>query len=153
MVQLKDKSGLAGSIKGDAHLLRQRVYYEDTDFSGVVYHARYLHFLERGRSDYLRLLGVHHHALEDGLFGEPLFFVVRDMQLRFIKPARIDDVLTIETRISDLKGAQIAMAQQILSEGASLLRADLNVVVINKSGKPKRIPTALADQLRFTDRN
>src|SRR5262245_15194040 len=83
---------IAGRIEGGIHLLPIRVYFEDTDFGGVVYHANYLKFCERGRSDYLRLLGIHHHRLEG------LSFVVRHMVCDFLKPARIDELLTVETR-------------------------------------------------------
>ena len=84
---------LAGKINCGQHELSQRVYFEDTDFTGRVYHARYLQFMERGRSDYLRLIGIHHRALA----AEGRAFAVRHMALDFLKPASIDDVLTVRT--------------------------------------------------------
>src|SRR5450432_3642750 len=99
---------LAGRLAEDAgggrhHVLPIRVYFEDTDFSGLVYHATYLRWCERGRSDFLRLLGGDHRRLIDGSGGtEPAAFVVRRLALEFLKPARIDDVLEVETRVKNV---------------------------------------------------
>ncbi len=131
---------LAGALTATGHLLRQRVYYEDTDFSGIVYHARYLHFMERGRTDFLRLVGIHHGEIGDGLHGEKLVWVVRRLQIEFIAPARIDDVLEIETRVADISGARIAMGQRILSGGKLLIEAQVEAAIVNSEGKPRRFP-------------
>ncbi|MCC2689929.1 MAG: tol-pal system-associated acyl-CoA thioesterase, partial [Rhizobiaceae bacterium] len=87
-------AGLSGTLTAGGHRLMARVYYADTDFSGLVYHARYLEFLERGRSDFLRLAGVHHSELHDGRHGERIVWVVRRMEIDFRSPARIDDIIT-----------------------------------------------------------
>src|SRR5687768_10725458 len=93
---------ISGRLTEAGHELVQRVYFEDTDFSGRVYHARYLHFMECGRSDYLRLLDIHHRDLAmDGLA-----FAVRRMEVDFIKPAAIDDILTILTAPRAVGGAR-----------------------------------------------
>src|SRR6266540_3569469 len=107
--------GLAGRIGNGRHVLPLRVYYEDTDFSGVVYHASYLRFMERGRTDYLRLLGVDHRGLFEETEQEaPGFhFVVRSMQIEFLKPARMDDVLEITTEPEEVKGASITLLQMV----------------------------------------
>ncbi len=130
---------LAGTIEGDHHRLFQRVYYEDTDFSGAVYHARYLHFLERGRTDYLRCLGVSQGALaqrdDDGLA-----FVVRHMELDFCTPARMDDVLEIRTSTKRTQGARIFMEQQIYCNTRLLISAKVTVAVINELGRARRLP-------------
>lgn len=131
---------LAGALTATGHLLRQRVYYEDTDFSGIVYHARYLHFMERGRTDFLRLVGIHHGEIGDGLHGEKLVWVVRRLQMEFIAPARIDDVLEIETRVADISGARIAMGQRILSGGKLLIDARVEAAIVSSEGKPRRFP-------------
>ncbi len=89
---------LSGELTAEGHRLVQRVYYEDTDFSGVVYHARYLHFMERARTDYLRLLGVEQAAMAVDGDAEGLVFVVHRMEIDFKAPARMDDILTIDTR-------------------------------------------------------
>src|SRR5436190_17069575 len=90
-------AALDGALRNGGHIMQVRVYYEDTDFSGIVYHANYLRFMERGRTNYLRLLGAGHRLLFEQANEEaPGFvFVVRSMQVEFIKPARMDDVLEI----------------------------------------------------------
>lgn len=132
--------GLAGELTADGHCLLQRVYYEDTDFSGIVYHARYLHFMERGRTDYLRLAGIHHAEIGSGLAGERLAWVVRHMEIKFLAPARIDDVLEIKTRLSDMSGARIFMDQMIETGGKRLIEARVEAALINEDGKPRRFP-------------
>src|SRR5687768_8952370 len=118
---------LSGAIRGRQHVLPVRVYYEDTDFSGVVYHASYLRFMERGRTDYLRLLGVDHRALFDETEREaPGFaFVVRAMQIEFLKPARMDDVLEIVTAPQEIKGASMTLRQRVLRSDEILVEADV----------------------------
>lgn len=132
--------GLAGELTEFGHRLLQRVYYEDTDFTGVVYHARYLHFFERGRTDFLRLTGVHHSELDEGAHGERLAWIVRRMEIDFKSPARIDDVLTIETRTLDLSGARIIMGQAISRGGQELAAARVEAALVNGEGKPRRFP-------------
>ena len=89
----------------------------------LVYHARYLEFLERGRSDYLRLAGVRHTELLEGMRGERIVWVVRRMEIDFVRPARMDDVLTIDTRTEKISGARIFMAQEIRRGGETLIKA------------------------------
>ena len=117
---LSNTSALDGEIRDGRHLLPVRVYYEDTDFSGVVYHASYLRFMERGRTNYLRLLGADQRAMFDEAAKEaPGFaFVVRSMQIDFRKPARMDDVLEIATAPIEVKGASIVLHQRV-SRGGS----------------------------------
>jgi acyl-CoA thioester hydrolase len=133
-------AGLSGELTPFGHRLLARVYYADTDFSGVVYHARYLEFLERGRSDYLRLAGVRHKELAEGLRGEKIVWVVRHMEIDFIKPARMDDVLTIDTRTDRISGARIFMAQEIRRGDEILIAAKVEAAIIGEFGKPKRFP-------------
>ena len=132
--------GLSGELTATGHRLMARVYYADTDFSGVVYHARYLEFLERGRSDYLRLTGVHHTELADGKHGEKIVWVVRRMEIDFRVPARIDDILTIDTRTEDISGARIVMAQQLKRGDEVLVEAKVQAAIIGEIGRPKRFP-------------
>jgi acyl-CoA thioester hydrolase len=132
---------LAGTLTPFGHRLEARVYFADTDFSGVVYHARYLEFLERGRSDYLRLNGIHHTELLDGKHhGERIVWVLRRMEVDFIMPARIDDILTIETRTERISGARIFMAQRILRGGDVLVEAKVEAAIIGEIGRPRRFP-------------
>lgn len=136
----KANDGLSGIIKPDGHWLTARVYFADTDFTGVVYHARYLEFFERGRSDFLRLAGVHHNELADGIHGETLAWVVKRMEIDFRSPAKIDDIITVHTRTERLSGARIHMAQQILRGGTVLVTANVEAALINADGRPRRFP-------------
>ena len=133
-------AGLSGILTPSGHRLAARVYFADTDFSGVVYHARYLEFLERGRSDFLRMAGVHHTELADGKHGERIAWVVRRMEIDFLAPARIDDILTIDTSTQEISGARITMSQT-LSRGQDLLvKARVEAAIVGESGRPRRFP-------------
>ncbi len=133
---------LAGKIAGDVHVLPIRVYYEDTDFSGFVYHANYLKFCERGRSDCLRLLDIHHHELEA---NSQSGFVVRQMICDFLKPARIDDVLEIQTRFNSAKGARMQLDQSIWRGDDCLFKAQVTAALIDDKGRPKRFTTQMLE--------
>ena len=124
------------------HRMSVRVYYEDTDFSGVVYHASYLRFLERGRTETLRDLGVHQADLHAAGGAGALAFVVRHMVIDWIKSARMDDLLVIETAITDVRGASMALKQRILLGEAVLLTAEVLVALVS-NGKPARITPEL----------
>ncbi len=140
-----DLSGrLVDHPSGRRHVLALRVYFEDTDFSGLVYHASYVRWCERGRSDFLRLLGGDHRRLIDGSGGtEPAAFVVRRMSLDFLKPARIDEVLEVETRVKEVGAASLSLLQTVSRDGTPLAEAEVTVVLISVSGKPLRISQAL----------
>nr|WP_321460756.1 tol-pal system-associated acyl-CoA thioesterase [uncultured Cohaesibacter sp.] len=135
-----DWPDLAGRLTDFGHRQMIRVYYEDTDFSGIVYHASYLRFIERGRSDYIRLLGIEHSALDDGEDGERLALAVRHMDINFLRSAHIDDILSVETRVNMVKGARMILDQQILRGDEILFTAQVTVVTINRDGKPRRLP-------------
>jgi len=145
---------LAGCIIEDGggrrHVLPVRVYFEDTDFSGLVYHATYLRWCERGRSDFLRLMGNDHQALIAGAGGrEPAAFVVRRMHLEYLKPARIDEVLEVTTRAKDATAATLTLDQRISRDGIDLFTAEVMVVLISASGKPMRLSSALRQALQI----
>lgn len=135
-------AGLAGVLTPFGHRLLARVYYADTDFSGVVYHARYLEFLERGRSDFLRLQGVRHSEL---MSGERVAWVVRRMEILFRQPARMDDVLTIDTATERMSGARIFMGQRIHRAETTLIEAKVEVATIGADGRPRRFPQSWID--------
>ncbi len=135
---------LSGELTEAGHRLVQRVYYEDTDFSGVVYHARYLHFLERGRTDYLRLLGVEQGSLVLEEDREGLVFVVHRMEIDFKAPARMDDILTIQTATEKAGGAKMILNQEIRRGEQLLIAARVIIAVINSAGRPRRLPESLA---------
>src|SRR6267378_5832377 len=135
---------LDGVIRDGRHHMQIRVYYEDTDFSGIVYHANYLRFMERGRSNYLRLLGADQRALfAEAMSEAPGFaFVVRSMTLEFLKPARMDDLLDIVTRPLEVKGASITLHQEVRRGDVVLLEAKVKVAFIC-GGQARPIPKAL----------
>jgi acyl-CoA thioester hydrolase len=135
---------LGGEIRDGRHVLTVRVYYEDTDFSGVVYHASYLRFMERGRTDYLRLIGADHRAMFEAAEREaPGFaFVVRSMTIEFLKPARMDDVLHIVTIPEEVKGASVTLLQQCRRDDDLLVEAHVRVAFV-AGGKAQRIPKPL----------
>lgn len=129
---------------GRRHVLPVRVYFEDTDFSGLVYHASYVRWCERGRSDFLRLIGNDHKGLFDGAAGcEPAAFVVRRMSLEYLKPARIDEVLEVGTRVKEVGAAHLILDQRIGRGGTELFTAEVMVVLVSVTGKPMRITRTL----------
>lgn len=136
----------AGRFDGRTHILPVRVYYEDTDFTGVVYHANYLRFFERGRSDFLRLAGVDHTALLAG--AEPLGFAVNRMELVFQKPARIDDALKLRTLFETTKGPRIFISQTLERAGDVLVTARVEVCCISLTGRPRKPPNLLVERLK-----
>jgi acyl-CoA thioester hydrolase len=135
---------LDGEIRDGRHVLTVRVYYEDTDFTGIVYHANYLRYMERGRTNYLRLIGADHRALFEAAEKEaPGFaFVVRSMTIDFLKPARMDDVLDIVTEPEEVKGASTTVRQRVLRGGELLVEAHVRVAFIS-GGRARPIPKPL----------
>lgn len=136
----------SGVFDGKAHLLPVRVYYEDTDFTGVVYHANYLRYFERGRSEFLRLAGVSHTELR-GL-DDPMAFVVARMEIDFVKPARIDDALVVRTQYERIERARLHVRQSLERDGEVIARAAETIVCIGLDGRPRRPPPALIDALQ-----
>lgn len=137
-------NSLDGAIGDGRHVMQVRVYYEDTDFSGIVYHANYLRFMERGRTNYLRLLGADQHALFAEAQSEaPGFaFVVRTMQIDYLKPAKMDDVLDVITWPVEVKGASILLAQEVRRGADVLVEAKVRVAFVS-GGRARPIPKAL----------
>ena len=135
---------LDGEIRDGRHFLPVRVYYEDTDFSGVVYHASYLRFMERGRTNYLRLLGADQRALFEAVEREaPGFaFVVRSMTIDFRKPARMDDVLEVATAPLEVKGASVVLHQIVARGDETLVEATVQVAFVS-GGRARPIPKPL----------
>jgi len=128
-----------------AHKLSVRVYYEDTDFSGFVYHAAYLRFMERGRTEMLRELGLLQRELALSEPAGTLFFVVRAMEIDFRRPAHMDDLLSVETRLEAIGGVSLTMRQEIRG-GDALLSAARVTVALVLNGKPQRIPGPIREK-------
>jgi acyl-CoA thioester hydrolase len=134
--------GIAGRIRNGIHVMPIRIYFEDTDAGGVVYHARYVAFCERARSDFLRLLGIHQSTFQD------CNFVVRRMVCDFLKPARLDDLLEVHTRFVDMGGARVELAQEVMLNGNTLFKAAVTVALVDGRGRPTRLPESMADRFR-----
>ena len=138
---------LAGRIEGNRHILPVRVYFEDTDFTGLVYHANFLKFAERGRSDFIRNLGIDHRSLENPVEGDPAVFVVRRIEVDYLKPAHIDEVLEVVTHCADIGGATLILSQEVRRDGVVLARLKVSVVLVSKTGKPLRLGRLVRDAL------
>ncbi|MEX2165821.1 MAG: tol-pal system-associated acyl-CoA thioesterase [Methyloceanibacter sp.] len=130
---------LAGRIEGETHILPVRVYFEDTDTGGVVYHANFLKFCERGRSDFIRLLGIEAKALADPGKGEPSIFVVRRVEIDYLKPGHMDDVLEVVTSCAEIGSASLVLDQEVRRGDLLLAKAKVTVVLVSSSGKPQRL--------------
>jgi acyl-CoA thioester hydrolase len=140
---------LRGEIRGGAHVLPVRVYYEDTDFTGIVYHASFLRFMERGRTEYMRLIGAGHRELfEQAASRAPGFgFVVRSMRIDYLKPARMDDVLEVTTAPEQVKGASVSVLQRVARDREVLVEARVRLAFV-AGGRARPIPRPLRIAMR-----
>ena len=136
----------AGWLEGREHVLPVRIYYEDTDFTGVVYHANYLRYFERGRSDFLRLVGVGHTELLEQ--PEPAAFAITRIEVDFRRAARIDDALLIRTTYDAVKGPRLFISQRILRGAETIAEARVEAACIGLDGRARRPPPGLLDALR-----
>lgn len=138
---------LGGRLVGNEHVLAIRIYFEDTDFVGIVYHANYLRYFERGRSDFLRLRGVNHTALLAGETGESLAFVVRHMDIDFVSPARIDEVIEIRTSVDKITGARLVLDQKAWRGADLLVATKVTIAILGSDSRPRRIPALVKQRL------
>jgi acyl-CoA thioester hydrolase len=135
----------AGRFEGREHCLAVRVYYEDTDFTGVVYHANYVRYFERGRSDFLRLIGIGHAELLAR--PDPCAFVITRLAIAFHRAARIDDALLVVTTYDAINGPRLSISQRIMRGAALIADAEVQAACITPGARPRRPPTELADYL------
>jgi len=133
-----------GHFRGKTHILPLRVYYEDTDLSGVVYHANYLRFMERGRTEFFRCAGIWLARLDH---DEPVAWALRSAKLQFHRPARLDDALEVHTICGGLTGARMAALQKVLSRDHVLMEGEVEACIITLDGKPRRIPADVREKL------
>jgi len=134
-----------GRFEGKTHILPIRVYYEDTDLSGLVYHANYLRYMERGRSEFFRAAGVTRLAqLED---PEPTAWTLRRVTLEYFRPARIDDLVEVHTKCVALSGARMTAEQSVRKGDDRLTQGEVEACVITLTGKPRRIPAHVRECL------
>jgi acyl-CoA thioester hydrolase len=133
-----------GRIEEGWHVLPLRVYWEDTDAAGIVYYANYLKFIERGRTDMLRHMGIAQRELQQ---EDDVAFAVRSCQIEYLKPARLDDRIEVWTRVTAAGGATLNVEQVVRSQGQDLITSELRLACINAAGRPKRIPQAVRTAL------
>lgn len=145
MTNIADPDPTAGHFDGRVHSLPVRVYYEDTDFTGVVYHANYLRFFERGRSDYVRLIGVSHTALMAE--ERPTAFSVLKITVEYRRAARVDDALVVRTTFDTVVGARLLIAQSIWRGEDEIARAAVEACCIDLKGRASRPPASLLQRL------
>ncbi len=131
----------SGWFEDRAFFFPLRVYYEDTDFSGIVYHANYLRFMERGRSEFLRATEISHQAML--ALDEKLVWAVRRMRIDYRKPARVEEALTIRTRVIEVTAARMRLAQEVRRETEILVAAEVEACLITLDGRPRRVPDAV----------
>ena len=127
----------AGAFKGNAHYFALRVYIEDTDLGGVVYHANYLRFLERARSDMLRVLGIEQRAAIETGKG---VYAVAEMRIKYVRPARLEDDLVIVSQLGEVRGATCIILQKVLRGQETIAVATVTAAFLNSSGRPSRQP-------------
>ncbi|NDR57215.1 tol-pal system-associated acyl-CoA thioesterase [Aliiruegeria sabulilitoris] len=132
------------------HLHQLRVYYEDTDMAGIVYYANYLKFIERGRSEWVREIGVDQNTLKE---QHGLVFAVRRVEADYLSPARMDDILIVETRLSEIGGARFVMDQKVLCDSRVLFTARVTVAVMNLEGRPQRLPVDIRALMTFAEKD
>jgi acyl-CoA thioester hydrolase len=140
------EGGGFGRFEGRVHILPIRIYYEDTDLSGVVYHANYLRYMERGRSEFFRCAGIARLAMLDD--GEPTAWTLRKASLHFLKPARVDDLIDVHTKAAALTGVRMVADQKIYCGATLLALGCVEACVITLAGKPRRIPQIVGEKLR-----
>ena len=139
------KTHSEGRLEGKVHILPVRSYYADTDLSGIVYHANYLIYMERGRSEFFRAAGIARLAQLEN--PEPTAWTLRKVEIEYLRPARIDDLLEVHTKMVGLSGARMNAEQNVYLNGEMLTRASIEACVITLTGKPRRIPQEIRDKL------
>ena len=134
----------AGALQDGVHVFPVRVYFEDTDAGGIVYYANYLRFAERARTEMLRHLGIESGRMVDDL---GLAFAVKQCSMDFIKPAKLDDLLTVETRLLGVGGASLTADQRVSRDGTDLVRMELKLACMSLEGRPARLPADIRNRL------
>jgi len=143
---MSERLRYSGWFDGITHILPIRVYYEDTDISGIVYHANYLRYFERGRSEFLRLAGIRHMVMLAN--AEPIAWTIRKIDVDYAKAARLDDELEVHSRFTAMSGARLAAAQVVKRAGMDLVSAKVEAAIITMEGKPRRIPEEVRAKLQ-----
>ena len=145
MVQTHEDQPVEGRFDGKEHRFPVRVYFEDTDLSGVVYHANYLRYMERARSDMLRLAGIDQRAVHEAGGGA---YAVSSLAIRYRRPARLDDALVVLTRLTQIRAASVDIHQRVMRGAEILSDADVTAALVAASGRPTRQPAAWIEAFR-----
>jgi acyl-CoA thioester hydrolase len=145
MTPMSDTVKGLGHFEGSIHILPIRVYYEDTDLSGVVYHANYLRFMERARTELFRSVGV--SKMADLESPEPTAWTIRELAIKYIYPARLDDALEVHTICTAVSGARLNAIQRVFCGDTLLTEGRIEACVITLTGRPRRIPQHIRDLL------
>ena len=135
---------LSARLEGKTFIWPVRIYYEDTDLSGIVYHANYLRYMERARTEFFRALGIKASYLED---ADPAAWALRKVQIEYLKPARFDDHIEVRTTTTSLTGVRLCADQSIWRGGEELTKGAVEACIISLSGRPKRIPSEIRDKI------
>jgi acyl-CoA thioester hydrolase len=133
-----------GSFEGKTHILPISVYYEDTDLSGVVYHANYLRYMERGRTEFFRLAGISRARLED---EEPTAWTIRRIAVEYFRPARLDDQIAVHSVLTEVSGARLKALQRVRLGESLLVEGRIEACITTLTGKPRRLPRKVHDTL------
>jgi len=135
----------SGGFEGRVHLFPLRVYFEDTDLSGVVYHANYLRYMERARSDMLRVAGIDQRAHHESGGGA---YAIHDLQIRYAAPARLDDALVVQSTVEAVTPARVVIPQTVRRDALLLTRGVVTAALVGPDGRPRRQPAAWLDLYR-----
>jgi len=133
-----------GSFDGKTHILPISIYYEDTDLSGVVYHANYLRYMERGRTEFFRLAGIPRARLDD---DEPTAWTIRRIAVEYFRPARLDDRIAVHSVLTEVAGARLKVLQCIRLGEALLVEGRIEACITTLTGKPRRLPKIVIETL------
>jgi len=139
-------SDLSGIIKQNTHFFKVRVFYEDTDFTGIVYHANYLKFAERGRTNFLRLLDINHSELINS--KDPKFFVVYKMESKFLGTSSIDDILEVRSVFKGIEGVRLKIDQDIFKNDKKVFSAKIEFALLNKNSRPIKFPDNIKSKIK-----
>jgi len=141
-------SPTSGTFHDGAHHMTMRVYYEDTDTAGIVYYANYLRFIERARTEMLRLCGIHQHAQMNAAPEDRISFAVTRCEIDYVMPAHLDDVIEVKTTVTRMRGASIHMEQEVFRGDQLLIKSLVKVACLNDNGMPTRLPSNFVQMAR-----
>jgi acyl-CoA thioester hydrolase len=135
---------MTARFDGKTFIFPVRIYYEDTDLSGIVYHANYLRYMERGRTEFFRALGIKAANIED---ADPSAWAIRKLEIEYLRSAKFDDIIEVRTSVLELSGVRLTARQEIFCQDVQLTRGSVQACIISLSGKPKRIPAEIRDKV------